>query len=312
VSLAFTTYQAGMLFLVGTQAGGKLSMFRRTLPRCMGMTVNGNSLFVSSLYQVWRFENILEHGKLHNGFDRIYVPQASYVTGDVDIHHMAVGTKGRLIFINTLFSCLSALSETHSFLPLWMPPFVSKLAAEDRCHLNGLAMRNGRPAYATTISEGDVPDGWRDHRRNGGCVIDIARKEVVLRGLSMPHSPRWYRNRLFLHNSGTGEFGWVDLEARRYREFNGLALQERMAEKKATARCAIAVIDLRSGDAVHWLRMDGAVEELYDVAVLAGCQRPMAIGFQTDEIRRVLHLPPPRAATRPPEDAPNPDDRLNL
>src|SRR5262249_20160877 len=60
LSLAFTTYQAGMLFLVGTQAGGKLSMFRRTLPRCMGMTVNGNSLFVSSLYQVWRFENILE------------------------------------------------------------------------------------------------------------------------------------------------------------------------------------------------------------------------------------------------------------
>jgi uncharacterized protein (TIGR03032 family) len=112
----------------------------------MGMTASGNSLFVSSLYQVWRFENILERGKLHNGFDRIYVPQASYVTGDVDIHDMAVGTKGRLIFINTLFSCLSALSETHSFLPLWMPPFVSKLAAEDRCHLNGLAMRNGRPA----------------------------------------------------------------------------------------------------------------------------------------------------------------------
>jgi len=342
LSLAFTTYQAGMLFLVGTQAGGKLSMFRRTLPRCMGMTVNGNSLFVSSLYQVWRFENILERGKTHNGFDRIYVPQASYVTGDVDIHDMAVGTKGRLIFINTLFGCLAALSETHSFLPLWMPPFVTKLAAEDRCHLNGLAMRNGRPAYATAISEGDVPDGWRDHRRNGGCVIDIVKKEVVLRGLSMPHSPRWYRNRLFLHNSGTGEFGWLDLEARKFRpicflpgylrgldfvgdfavvglskprrnrEFNGLALQERMAEKKATARCAIAVVDLRSGDAVHWLRMDGAVEELYDVSVLPGCQRPMAIGFQTDEIRRVLHLPPPQPARRAPEDAPNPDDRLNL
>jgi uncharacterized protein (TIGR03032 family) len=331
-----------MLFLVGTQSNGKLSLFRRTLPRCMGIAINGNTIFVSSLYQVWRFENILERGKLYNGFDRIYVPQASYVTGDVDIHDMAVGPKGRLIFINTLFSCLAALSETHSFLPLWMPPFVTKLAAEDRCHLNGLAMRNGRPAYVTTISEGDVPDGWRDYRRDGGCVVDVAKKEIVLRGLSMPHSPRWHRNRLFLHNSGTGEFGWVDFETRKFRsicflpgylrgldfvgdfavvglskprknrEFNGLALQERLAEKKATARCAIAVVDLRSGDAVHWLRMDGAVEELYDVAVLPGCQRPMAIGFQTDEIRRVLHLPPPRAAKRPPEGVPNPDDRLNL
>jgi uncharacterized protein (TIGR03032 family) len=342
LSLAFTTYQAGMLFLVGIQANGKLSMFRRALPRCMGMAINGDSLFVSSLYQVWRFENIVERGKLQNGFDRSYAPQASYVTGDVDIHDMAVSTKGRLIFINTLFSCIAALSETHSFLPLWMPPFVSKLAAEDRCHLNGLAMRNGRPAFVTTISEGDVADGWRDNRRDGGCVIDVASNEVVLRGLSMPHSPRWYRDRLFLHNSGTGDFGWVDLETRKFRpicflpgylrgldfvgdfaviglskprknrEFNGLALQDRLAEKKATARCAIAVVDLRSGDAVHWLRMDGAVEELYDVAVLPGCQRPMAIGFQTDEIRRVLHLPRPLEVVHPSEDGPHSNDRLNL
>lgn len=342
LSLAFTTYQAAMLFLIGTQPNGKLSMFRRTLPRCMGMTVNGDSLFVSSLYQIWRFENILERGKTHKGFDRIFVPQASYVTGDIDAHDMAIGGKGRLVFINTLFSCLAALSETHSFVPLWTPPFISKVAAEDRCHLNGLAMRNGRPAHVTAISEGDVPDGWRDHRRDGGCVIDVANSQIVLRGLSMPHSPRWYRDRLYLHNSGTGEFGWVDFEARKFRpicflpgylrgldfigdfavvglskprrnrEFGGLVLQERLAEKKATPRCAVGIVDLRSGDAVHWLRMDGAVEELYDVAVLPNCRCPMAIGFQTDEIRRVLHLPPQRSGGRPRDDATNPDDRLNM
>jgi uncharacterized protein (TIGR03032 family) len=173
-------------------------------------------------------------------------------------------------------------------------------------------------------------------------LIDVASNEVVLRGLSMPHSPRWYRDRLFLHNSGAGDFGWVDLETRKFRpisflpgylrgldfvgdfaviglskprknrEFNGLALKDRLAEKKATARCAIAVVDLRSGDAVHWLRMDGAVEELYDVAVLPGCQRPMAIGFQTDEIRRVLHLPRPFEVAHPSEDGPHSNDRLNL
>ncbi len=177
------------------------------------------------------------------------------------------------------------------------------------------------PAYVTAVSEGDVMDGWRDFRRDGGVVIDIAADEVILRGLSMPHSPRWHQGRLWLHNSGTGEFGWLDFGAARFepvcflpgylrgldfvgdyavvglskprenKEFNGLQLQDRMVAKKATPRCAIVVIDLRSGDAVHWLRMDGAVSELYDVSILRGCRRPMAVGFLTDEIRRVFRLP---------------------
>ena len=322
LSIAFTTYQAAKLFLVGLQPNGKLSMHKRTLPRCMGMMCHGNSLYVSSLWQLWRFENIVEPGAVHEGFDRVYVPQVGYVTGDVDVHDMAVDRDGRLLFVNTLFACLATVSETYSFQPLWTPPFISKLAAEDRCHLNGLAMRDGIPAYVTAVSEGDVMDGWRDFRRDGGVVIDVAHNEVILRGLSMPHSPRWYRDRLWLHNSGTGEFGWVDLAAgkfeplcflpgylrgldfagdfaivglskpRQNKEFTGLELQDRLAAKKAAPRCGIVVIDLRTGDAVHWLRMDGAVQELYDVAILRDCRRPMAIGFMTDEIRRVLRVPP--------------------
>ena len=207
LSLAFTTYQAAKLFLVGLQPNDRLSLYKRTIPRCMGMTAHGNSLWVSSLWQLWRFENILERGQSQDGFDRVYVPEVGYVTGDIDMHDMAVDRDGRLVFVNTLFACLATVSETHSFWPLWKPPFVSRLAAEDRCHLNGLAMRDGVPAYATAVSEGDVADGWRDFRRDGGVVIDVAAGEIVLRGLSMPHSPRWYRGRLWLHNSGTGEFG---------------------------------------------------------------------------------------------------------
>jgi len=321
-SIAFTTYQAAKLFLVGLQPNGKLSMHKRTMPRCMGMTAHGNSLYVSSLYQLWRFENNVAQGDAQDGFDRVYVPQVGYVTGDIDMHDMAVDRDGRLVFVNTLFACLSTVSEAYSFHPLWKPPFVSKVAAEDRCHLNGLAMRDGMPAYATAVSEGDVLDGWRDFRRDGGVLIDIAADEVVLRGLSMPHSPRWHQGRLWLHNSGTGEFGWADFGAEKFepvcflpgylrgldfigdfavvglskprenKEFTGLELQDRLAAKKATPRCAIVVIDLRSGDAVHWLRMDGVVAELYDVSVLPGCRRPMAVGFLTDEIRRVFRVPP--------------------
>ena len=77
---------------------------------------------------------------------------------------------------------------------------------------------------------------------------------------------------------------------RKNREFNGLVLQETLEAKKATARCAIYVIDLRTGDMPHWMRMDGAVQELYDVAVIPNCRRPMAIGFQGDEIRRAISV----------------------
>jgi uncharacterized protein (TIGR03032 family) len=319
-SLAFTTYQAGKVFLIGIKEAGRLSVFERTLNRCMGMIAAGNSLYVSTLWQLWRFENALAPGQLNDGYDTLYVPQVGHVTGDLDIHDLGLDSSGRLVFVNTLFSCLATLSDTHSFKPIWRPPFITRLAAEDRCHLNGLAMRDGAPAFVTAVSETDVADAWRDHRRDGGVMIDVAANEIVCRGLSMPHSPRWYQDRLWLHNSGTGEFGYVDLRARRFepvafcpgylrgldfigdfavmglskprenKTFSGLVLNEQLQERKTLARCAIQVVDLRTGDVVHWLRIDGIVEELYDVIVLPGVHRPMAVGFKTDEIRRIISM----------------------
>jgi uncharacterized protein (TIGR03032 family) len=323
-SLAFTTYQAGKVFFIGLKDDGRLSIFERTLSRCMGMVAAGDSLYISTLYQIWRFENAATD-KTSDGFDKVYVPQLSFVTGDLDVHDIALDRTGRLVFVNTLFGCLATVSERDSFRPIWQPPFLSKLAAEDRCHLNGLAMRDGKPAFVTAASESDVADGWREHRRGGGVAIDVASNEIVLRGLSMPHSPRWYRDRLWLHNSGTGEFGTVDLKAGRFepvcfcpgylrglafigdfavaglskprenRTFSGLPLDDNLASRKATARCGLQIIDLRSGDIVQWIRLDGAVQELYDVVMLAGAVRPMAIGFQTDEIRRIIKIGPPAA-----------------
>ncbi|MEQ8959482.1 MAG: TIGR03032 family protein, partial [Coleofasciculus sp. C2-GNP5-27] len=323
LSLAFTTYQAGKVFFIGVQPTGQLSIFERTFERCMGLCVHGSTLYLSSLYQVWRFENVLEAGQVHNGYDCLYVPQVGYVTGDLDVHDVAVvdpPVTPHPIFVNTLFSCLATVSETHSFIPLWQPPFISKLAAEDRCHLNGLAIADGKPKYVTAVSQSDVADGWRDKRRDGGCVVDVGRNQVIVTGLSMPHSPRLYRDKLWLLNSGTGEFGFVDLsrgefesvafcpgylrglafsgdfaivglsKPRENRTFSGLALDERLESKQAEPRCGLLVIDLRSGDIVHWLRIEGIVTELYDVAVLPGVQRPMAVGFKTDEIRRVVRI----------------------
>lgn len=320
ISLAFSTYQTGKLFLIGLAQSGKLSVFERTFERCMGLWASADRLYTSSLYQLWRFENALEPGQLQNGFDRLYVPQVGYTTGDLDIHDIAVDSNDKVIFVNTLFSCLATVSESHSFIPLWQPPFISRLAAEDRCHMNGLAMDNGQPRYVTAVSQSDVADGWRDRRRNGGCVVDVASKEIVLSGLSMPHSPRMYRDKLWLLNSGTGYFGSVDIDSgtftpitfcpgylrglafvgdyaivglskmRGNKTFSGLDLDDNLAAKDVEARCGLQIIDLRNGDIVHWLRISGMVEELYDVAVLPGVRQPMALGFKSDEIRRTITI----------------------
>src|SRR6202047_2348499 len=131
VSLAFTTYQTGKLFLLGRHPDGRLAVFERTFNRAMGLWADGQTLWLSTLYQLWRFENVLGPGQLHDGHDRLYVPRVGYTTGDLDIHDVAVEASGRLVFVNTRFGCLATLSERDSFKPLWRPPFLTKLAAED-------------------------------------------------------------------------------------------------------------------------------------------------------------------------------------
>lgn len=320
VSLAFTTYQAGKLFLIGLNAEGKLSVFERTFERAMGLCARGRSLYLATLYQIWRFENMLESGQHYQGYDALYVPQMSCVTGDVDVHDLVVDSQEQVYFANTLFSCIAETSPTHSFRPVWKPKFISKLAAEDRCHLNGLAMRDGEPRYATAVSQTDVHEGWREHRREGGVVIDMTDDRIIAEGLSMPHSPRWHNEHLWLLDSGNGEFVKLNPETgnkeavcfcpgyarglamqgnyavlglskpRHNKTFTGLALNERLEEKKVSPRCGLQIVNLNTGDAEHTLSIEGIVEEIYDVVILPNIQTPMAIGLKNTEIQKMISI----------------------
>jgi uncharacterized protein (TIGR03032 family) len=322
-SLAFTTYQAGKLFLIGLKPDGRLSIFERTFSRCMGLGRGADGgLWMSSLYQLWRFENFLDPGSTKDGYDAVYVPVTGHTTGDIDIHDIHADADGRPIFVATRFNCLATIADHASFAPLWRPPFIDRLAAEDRCHLNGFAVDDGRPIYATCVAGTNVVEGWREHRRDGGLVIDIATGEAVARGLSMPHSPRLHGGRLWLVQSGTGEFGHVDVVTGRFepvcflqgyargvafvgdhavigvsrprenRTFEGLVLNERLEREGVGPLCHLAIVNIRTGDIEHRLVIEGVVEELYDIAVLPGIIRPMAIGFRSDEIRFLVRPAP--------------------
>ena len=329
VSLAFTTYQAGKLFLLGIKADGRLAVFERTFARSMGLGVSADArtLMLATQYQLVRFDNILTPGQTRDGHDAIYAPHATAITGDVDAHDVALGDTGSPIFVNTLFSCLATISDGYSFKPVWRPPFISKLAAEDRCHLNGLAMRDGRPAYVTFVSACDVADGWRDHRAGGGVLMDVATGEAILTGLSMPHSPQVHDGKVWLLNSGAGELGFCDpvsgrfevvafcpgyarglafvgqyavvglSMARENRTFQDLPLDEALARRGAAARCGLLVIDTLTGDTVEWVRIEGVVRELYDVAALPGVRNAGLIGFMTDEVHRVIAIDDGEAGT---------------
>lgn len=313
VSIAFTSYQSGRLYLLGSDPKGRLSFHERIYQRAMGIVGNGQRLFMGGLYQVWRFENILGSGQLANGmFDRCYVPRNAQFTGAIDIHELGIRKGGAVVFVNTKYNCLAVPSVTHSFKTIWKPKFISRIVAEDRCHLNGLAMKDGKAKYVTAVCRSDTIDGWRDRRQDGGIVIDVETDEIVCEGLSMPHSPRWADGRLWVLNSGTGYLGTVDFATRRFvpqvfcpgfvrglaikggyaavglskprnQRFDGLELQRNLEAKDSEAWCGVQVVDLRSGSVVEWVRLDGPVTELFDVTFIDDVKCPMALGQQSPE-----------------------------
>jgi uncharacterized protein (TIGR03032 family) len=310
ISIAFTSYQSSILYFLGRGREGA-HLHQSGLPKPMGICVEGpGRLTLASGAHVVRFRNVLAaNERINDAFDGCYVPRTFHLTGDLDLHDIGVDADDRPIFVNTRFNCLATLSPKHSFEPIWKPPFITGLLDGDKCHLNGLAMRKGKPAYVTSVSRSDVIDGWRDRRADGGGVIDVEANAIVCEGLSMPHSPRMHRGELWLVNSGTGELGvveglgegmgrfsprafcpgflrglafrdkyaFVGLSKPRYKRFEGLALDERLRQADAEPWCGVQIIDLDTGGCVDWLRIDGAVAELYDIAVIPGFARPMAL-----------------------------------
>lgn len=329
LSISFSSYQSNLLYMLGVLPNGGPHLHQSSMVKPMGLARNDKGgLILSAGFQIIELANVLQpHERINKSFDACYVPRKIHVTGDLDAHDINIDQEGRIVFVNTRFNCLATVSTQHSFEMVWKPPFISSLVNEDRCHLNGLAMADGRPAYVTAVSRSDTIDGWRDRRSDGGVIIDVQTNRIVCQGLSMPHSPRLHRGELWVLNAGTGELGivvypkhdpvgmgrfeprifcpgflrglafygnlaFVGLSQPRYKRFEGLALDQRLQDTDSEPWCGIHVIDLDTYTCVEWIRIDGAVGELFDVEILPGCRCPMTVSPNSSEIASLLTFSP--------------------
>lgn len=333
-TLLVSTYQAHKLAALGWD-GRQTSLLMRQFQKPLGLAVQGNRIAVAQQHEITLLANapLLAHDYLEEQpgrYDALYLPRISYHTGDLHTHDVAFQGDD-LLLVNTRFSCLARLSVDFHFEPFWQPSFISELAPEDRCHLNGLAMRDGQPRYVTALGVSDTAGGWRQRKADGGVLLDVPSQEIVLAGLSMPHSPRWYDGRLWVLNSGQGELLLVDVargrsevvcelpgyarglcfvgpyavvglcKIREKHIFGGLPVQQRCA----ALQCGLAVVDLRSGAEVGRFEFMAGCDELYDVQFLGGVRRPMLLNLDRPAVRQAMTLPESSYWLRPSSELPS-------
>jgi uncharacterized protein (TIGR03032 family) len=297
ICLAVSTYQAGKVILV-REDNGTINTHFRNFHKPMGIAANrAGHLTIGGANTVWYYRNMPAVAKKldpPDKHDACYLPRRIHVTGDIDIHEMAYDGNGELIIVNTKFCNLCTLDADHSFNPFWRPSFVTALAPQDRCHLNGLAMLNGKPKFVTALGETDTPGGWRENKRDGGLLIDVESNEILLRGLCMPHSPRIYNNKLWILESGEGSLAVANLveqswytvtklpgftrgisfagplafiglsQVRESAVFSDIPLVERLEERT----CGIWVVNLQTAETVGFIRFEEGVREIFAVEVL--------------------------------------------
>jgi len=332
-SIAITTYQAGKVAIVGW-TGSQVHVTMRAFARPMGLTAQGDTLALATADELIILGNapLLAGDYLQNNrYDALFLPRVTYHTGELNLHDLAFGRQG-LWAVNTRFCCLCHLSEQFSFVPRWQPKFISQLAPEDRCHLNGMALVNGEPTYVTALGTSDTPRGWVESKADGGVLMHVPTKEIIRDGLCMPHSPRWRDGKLWLLNSGAGELWTIDpssgkhtviaqlpgytrgldfvghyaligmSKVRSKHIFGGLPVQKR-CEKLI---CGAAVVDTRSGKCEGIIEFTDAAEELYDVVYLPGIFKPAILNGQADGSRHGITAPEFSYWMRPDPEKPEP------
>lgn len=317
VSLVVSTYQAGKLLLLSSPDGARVSILDRTIPSCMGLAVvGGDTLWVAARGRLLRFSDGGPHGR----HDRRFLPRVTYYTSDIDAHDVAVDDEGPLV-VATAYNALVRVDERHSFKPWWRPSFIGESGPGDRCHLNGLAVHQGRAVAATLASPSVAIEGWRAGRHSGGQVVSVPDGEVLADGLCMPHSPRVHRGEVWVLDSGrgglvrvkdgacttvtqlpgftrglafVGDHAIVGLSGpRTMGRTDDLPFARRLAREGRSAQCGLDILDLDAQRIVASFRIEGSlIQELYDVVVLPDSVNPTLVGFRGEDRFTAVDLGP--------------------
>lgn len=300
-TLALSTYQAGKVVFLSATSRDKLIQLPRTFDNAMGVATSESKLAVACRNYLMVLKSFPELSKNYppkpDTYDSLFVPTCRYYTGALDLHDMNF-IDNKLFAVNTLFSCLAEINEEYSFTPIWQPSFIKELVPEDRCHLNGMALKGNSIEYVTAIGTTNTKQGWRENKISGGVIIHVPSKEIVLHGMSMPHSPRIYGNKLYFLNSAQGELRICDPEkgtsevvtqlggfARgmaRFGDFLFIGISKLRHTTDVfsslpiakTSYAGIVIVYLPYGKIIGQLKYESSVDEIYDVKILPGLRRP--------------------------------------
>ncbi len=318
-TIAISTFQAGKVLFISPKNEEELVLLPRTFYKAMGIAIEEDKMAIATKSEVIVLKNspqlAASYPKKPNTYDALYTPRLTYYTGMVDIHDLHFGAD-KLWAVNTSFSCLCSIDEVYSFTPQWKPHFITNLASEDRCHLNGLAMENGRPRYISALGKSDKPSGWRENIVKGGILMDVESNEVIANGLAMPHTPRIWDDKLYLLLSAGQRLVCLDPQNGKYETVThipgfvrGMAKYgdyvfvgtSKLRKNSSTFRhleiaesaneAAITIIHLPTGAKVGKLTFRASVDELYDIQILPNMIRPNIINTYGNTHEQSLVIP---------------------
>ena len=321
-SLAISTYQAGKLIFISPKDEEFLVQLPRTFDKPMGIAldVDKGKLGLACKSSIEIFQNSKElaayYPKSPNKYDALFMPRVSYNSGGIDIHDLSFGKANRIFGVNTLFSCLVEFDEQYNFTPVWKPKFVSKLSAEDRCHLNGMVLENGLPKYATSFNQGDSAQSWRENITTTGTLIDVTTDNIIADNLAMPHSPILINGKLYVLLSATGQLIEVEVSTGKTTEiinlngfvrglsyhqeylFIGLSKLRKNSSTFAKLDIAdkanyagIAIVHLPTGSFCGEIKYHNSVDEIYDIEVVPDLLRPNIVNSIMPESKMGISIP---------------------
>jgi len=321
-SIAISTYQAGKVVFLSATNKDQLVQLPRTFNKPMGIAewAKEDKLAIACKDEIILFKNSKElaahHPKFPNRYDSLYMPRLTYNTGNLDIHDLSFGTGGELYAVNTSFSCIVKIDDDYNFTPYWTPPFIDKLASEDRCHLNGMALLNGKPKYATAFNTGNSTKSWREKITTTGVIFDVDSGKTITEGLGMPHSPRIFNGELYVLLSATGDLIRVDKHTGAHEKvihiggfvrgmslygdhlFIGLSKLRKNSSTFAKLDFAdkanesgVAIVHLPTKSLVGKITYQTSVDEIYDVHILPNKTRPNIINPNSPESKMGLTIP---------------------